>query len=195
MAGTTYASRPASNLITKCLFPHPSAGAYSALPIKREWDVLPCTVPFSFFCPVPPMHPGLSRNFWLQYTPNLAPTIEKLPERTVCVQSREFLDGWNNLCIPACLKFNYKMFIPTSLGRRLFGPAHKKEDGTYYHVQSHSLFSVQYHLRIPAYRKVLKIKIGLKTELKDWGRSANIQKNRHQTSAREHQRAFSGSNR
>ena len=123
------------------------------------------------------------------------PAIKKLPERTVCVQSREFLDGWNNLCIPACLKFNYKMFIPTSLGRRLFGPAHKKEDGTYYHVQSHSLFSVQYHLRIPAYRKVLKIKIGLKTELKDWGRSANIQKNRHQTSAREHQRAFSGSNR
>ena len=90
MAGTTYASRPASNLITKCLFPHPSAGAYSALPIKREWDVLPCTVPLSFFCPVPPPHPGLSRNFWLQYTPNLAPAIKKFPERTVCVQSRSF---------------------------------------------------------------------------------------------------------
>ncbi len=126
IAGTTYASRPASNLITKCLFPHPSAGAYSALPIKREWDVLPCTVPFSFFCPVPPTHPGLSRNFWLQYAPNLAPTIEKLPERTVCVQSREFFDCWNNPCIPTCLKFNDKMFIPTSLGRRLFDPAHKK---------------------------------------------------------------------
>ena len=48
MAGTTHASRPASNLITKCLFPHPSAGAYSALPIKREWNVLPCTVPLFF---------------------------------------------------------------------------------------------------------------------------------------------------
>ena len=60
---------------------------------------------------------------------NLAPAIQKLPGRTVCVQSREFLDGWNNLCIPACLKFNYKMFIPTSLGRRLFGPAHKERVG------------------------------------------------------------------
>ena len=82
-----------------------------------------------FFCPVPPPHPGLSRNFWLQYAPHLAPTIEKLSERTVCVQSREFLDGWNNLCIPDCLKFNYKMFIPTSLGRRLFGPVHKERVG------------------------------------------------------------------
>lgn len=64
------------------------------------------------------------------------------------------LDGWNNLCIPACLKFNYKVFIPTSPGRRLFGPAHKKESGTYYHVQSHSLFSVQCHLRISAYHEI-----------------------------------------
>ena len=63
LSSATSASRPASNLITKGLFPHPPAGAYSALPIKREWNVLPCTVPLSFFCPVPPLHPGLSRNF------------------------------------------------------------------------------------------------------------------------------------
>ena len=54
----------------------------------------------------------------------------------------------------ACLKFNYKMFIPISLDRRVCGPDHKKESGTYYHVQSRSLFSIQCHLRIPAYHEI-----------------------------------------
>lgn len=56
----------------------------------------------------------------------------------------------SHLRIPACLKFNSKMFNFTSPGWRICISDHQKESGTYYYVPSRSLFYVQIHLCIPA---------------------------------------------
>ena len=50
-------------------------------------------------------------------------------------------------------KFNSKTFNFTSPGWRICSPDHQKESGTYYYVQSRSIFYVQSHLRIPACHK------------------------------------------
>ena len=68
----------------------------------------------------------------------------------LCTVPGVFFYGWNNLCIPACLKFNSKAFNFTSPGWRICSHDHQKESGTYYSVLSRSLFYVQSHLRIPA---------------------------------------------
>ena len=95
-------------------------------PPKREWDVLPCTVPFSFFLSSTTSTSRPIAKFLVTICSKSCPSHRKAPWMYCLCTVPGVFYGWNNLCIPACLKFNYKMFIPTSLGRRLFGPAHKK---------------------------------------------------------------------
>ena len=71
----------------------------------------------------------------------ILPHPYKKPRDVLSVYSpRSFFYGWNNLCIPACLKFNSKAFDFTSPGWRICSHDHQKESGTYYSVLSRSFF-------------------------------------------------------